>query len=107
MHGGGPQIAAMLNKLRDLVRLREWAAGHRQADRRGGRDGPLGLLNKDIVSAINRQGGKAVGISGKDANLMIARKITEMADPGSSNLMKAVDIGYVGDPSRSIRTSST
>ena len=56
-----------------------------------------GLINKDIVSAINRQGGKAVGICGKDANLMIARKITEMPDP-ESNLMKAVDIGYVGDP---------
>src|SRR6185295_11916322 len=42
-------------------------------------------------------GGKAVGISGKDANLMVARKITAMADP-ESNLMKAVDIGYVGDP---------
>jgi acetylglutamate kinase len=56
-----------------------------------------GLINKDIVTAINRQGGKAVGISGKDANLMIARKITEMPDP-ESNLMQAVDIGYVGDP---------
>src|SRR6478752_1224655 len=56
-----------------------------------------GLINKDIVTAINRQGGKAVGISGKDANLMIAKKITEMPDP-QSNLMKAVDIGYVGDP---------
>jgi len=56
-----------------------------------------GLINKDIVTAINREGGKAVGISGKDANLMIARKITHMADP-ESNLMKAVDIGYVGEP---------
>ncbi len=56
-----------------------------------------GLINKDIVSAINRQGGKAVGICGKDANLMIARKITEMPDP-ESNIMKAVDIGYVGEP---------
>src|SRR4029079_17289459 len=56
-----------------------------------------GLINKDIVSAINRQGGKAVGISGKDANLMVAKKITEIPDP-ESNLMKAVDIGYVGDP---------
>jgi acetylglutamate kinase len=56
-----------------------------------------GLINKDIVTAINRQGGKAVGISGKDANLMIARKITQMPDP-QSNLMQAVDIGYVGDP---------
>ena len=42
-----------------------------------------GRINKDIVSAINRQGGKAVGICGKDANLMIARKITQMADPVS------------------------
>ena len=56
-----------------------------------------GAINKDIVSAINRQGGKAVGISGKDANLMKARRITELADP-DSNLMRAVDIGYVGDP---------
>ncbi len=40
-----------------------------------------GQINKDIVSAINRQGGKAVGICGKDANLMIARRITEMPDP--------------------------
>ena len=56
-----------------------------------------GKINKEIVSAINRQGGKAVGISGKDANLMIAKKITEMPDP-QSNLMKAVDIGYVGEP---------
>jgi acetylglutamate kinase len=56
-----------------------------------------GGINKDIVSAINRQGGKAVGISGKDANLMIAKKITQMPDP-QSNEMKDVDIGYVGDP---------
>ncbi|HRY07983.1 MAG TPA: acetylglutamate kinase, partial [Hyphomicrobiaceae bacterium] len=56
-----------------------------------------GKINKEIVSAINRQGGKAVGISGKDANLMIAKQITEMPDP-ESNLMQAVDIGYVGDP---------
>ena len=56
-----------------------------------------GAINKEIVSSINSQGGKAVGISGKDANLMIARRITEMPDP-ESNLMQAVDIGYVGDP---------
>ena len=35
-----------------------------------------GLINKDIVTAINRHGGKAVGISGKDANLMVAKRIT-------------------------------
>jgi len=56
-----------------------------------------GSINKDIVSAINRQGGKAVGICGKDANLMIARTITKIQDP-ESNITKAVDIGYVGEP---------
>jgi acetylglutamate kinase len=56
-----------------------------------------GAINKDIVSAINRHGGKAVGISRQDANLLRARRITELADP-ESNLMKAVDIGYVGEP---------
>ncbi|HWK40258.1 MAG TPA: acetylglutamate kinase [Hyphomicrobium sp.] len=97
VHGGGPQIAAMLKKLQINS---DFVHGLRVTDK------PIvevvemvlsGLINKDIVSAINRQGGKAVGISGKDANLMIAQRITEMPDP-ESNLMKAVDIGYVGDP---------
>ena len=48
------------------------------------------------MSAINRQGGKAVGICGKDANLMIARRSPRCRIP--TNLMKAVDIGFVGDP---------
>jgi acetylglutamate kinase len=56
-----------------------------------------GAINKEIVTAINRQGGKAVGICGKDANLLLAKKITQMPDP-ESNIMKAVDLGYVGDP---------
>jgi acetylglutamate kinase len=56
-----------------------------------------GAINKGIVSAINRQGGKAVGICGKDANLLIAKRVTEMPDP-ETNVVKPVDIGYVGDP---------
>jgi acetylglutamate kinase len=97
VHGGGPQIESMLKKLhikshfvnvlrvtdKTTVEVVEMVLA--------------GQINKDIVSAINRQGGKAVGICGKDANLMIARKITEMPDP-ESNVVKAVDIGYVGDP---------
>ncbi|MGE0023250.1 MAG: acetylglutamate kinase [Hyphomicrobium sp.] len=97
VHGGGPQIATMLAKLE--IRS-EFVHGLRVTD------APTievvemvlaGRINKDIVSAINRQGGKAVGICGKDANLMVARKITQMPDPTSSE-MKDVDIGYVGDP---------
>jgi acetylglutamate kinase len=97
VHGGGPQIA---NMLRRLALKSEFVHGLRVTDKPTVEVVEMvlaGLINKDIVTAINRQGGKAVGISGKDANLMIARKITEMPDP-ESNLMQAVDIGYVGDP---------
>jgi acetylglutamate kinase len=97
VHGGGPQIAAMLKRLQLKS---EFVHGLRVTDKPTVEVVEMvlaGLINKDIVTAINRQGGKAVGISGKDANLMIARKITQIADP-ESNLMKAVDIGYVGDP---------
>lgn len=97
VHGGGPQIANMLKKL-DIKS--EFVNGLRVTDKPTVEVVEMvlaGLINKDIVSAINRQGGKAVGISGKDANLMIARRITEMADP-ETNEMKPVDIGFVGDP---------
>jgi acetylglutamate kinase len=97
VHGGGPQIASMLNKLEIKS---DFVNGLRVTDKPTVEVVEMvlaGKINKEIVSAINRQGGKAVGISGKDANLMVAKKITEMPDP-QSNLMKAVDIGYVGDP---------
>ncbi|MFM1816472.1 MAG: Acetylglutamate kinase [Pseudomonadota bacterium] len=97
VHGGGPQIASMLEKLQ--IRS-DFVNGLRVTDKPTVEIVEMvlaGAINKEIVSAINRQGGKAVGISGKDANLMLAKRITEMPDP-ESNLMKAVDIGYVGDP---------
>ena len=97
VHGGGPQIAGMLNRLQLKS---EFVHGLRVTDKPTVEVVEMvlaGLINKDIVTAINRVGGKAVGISGKDANLMVAKKITEIPDP-ESNLMKAVDIGYVGDP---------
>jgi acetylglutamate kinase len=97
VHGGGPQIAGMLKR---LSLKSEFVHGLRVTDKPTVEVVEMvlaGLINKDIVTAINRQGGKAVGISGKDANLMIARKITQMPHP-ESNLMQAVDIGYVGDP---------
>jgi acetylglutamate kinase len=97
VHGGGPQIAGMLKRLQLKS---EFVNGLRVTDKPTVEVVEMvlsGLINKDIVTAINRQGGKAVGISGKDANLMVAKKITELPDPGS-NLMQAVDLGYVGDP---------
>ncbi len=97
VHGGGPQIASMLKRLQLKS---EFVNGLRVTDKPTVEVVEMvlaGLINKDIVTAINRQGGKAVGISGKDANLMIAKRITHVTDP-ESNLMKAVDIGLVGDP---------
>jgi len=97
VHGGGPQIASMLKRLQLKS---EFVNGLRVTDKPTVEVVEMvlaGLINKDIVSNINRHGGRAVGISGKDANLMIAKRITQMADP-ESNLMKAVDIGLVGDP---------
>ena len=97
VHGGGPQIANMLKKLEIKS---DFVQGLRVTDKPTVEVVEMvlaGLINKEIVSAINQQGGKAVGICGKDANLMIAKKITELQDP-ESNLMKSVDIGFVGDP---------
>jgi acetylglutamate kinase len=97
VHGGGPQIGEMLKRLEIKS---EFVQGLRVTDKPTVEVAEMvlsGLINKSLVTAINQQGGKAVGLSGKDANLMFARRITQMQDP-ESNLMKAVDIGYVGDP---------
>jgi len=97
VHGGGPQIGSMLSK---LAIKSDFINGLRVTDKPTVEVVEMvlsGKINKEIVSAINQQGGKAVGISGKDANLMVAKKITQMPDP-QSNEMKEIDIGYVGDP---------
>jgi acetylglutamate kinase len=97
VHGGGPQIGEMLDRLQITS---DFVHGLRVTDEATVKVVEMvlaGGINKDIVSSINRQGGKAVGICGKDANLMIARRITQMPDPGSSE-MKSVDIGFVGEP---------
>ncbi len=97
VHGGGPQIGSMLQK---LAIKSDFVHGLRVTDKATVEVVEMvlsGKINKEIVSAINQQGGKAVGISGKDANLMIAKKITEMPDP-QTNVVQQVDIGYVGDP---------
>jgi acetylglutamate kinase len=98
VHGGGPQIASMLKRLQLKS---EFVHGLRVTDKATVEVVEMvlaGQINKEIVSAINRQGGKAVGISGKDANLMIARKVTELPDP-ETGVVQPVDIGFVGDPS--------
>lgn len=98
VHGGGPQIGRMLDKLGIKS---EFRAGLRVTDKATVEIVEMvlaGGINKEIVQAINREGGRAVGLCGKDGNMVIVRKATRtMIDP-DSNIEKIVDLGFVGEP---------
>ena len=57
-----------------------------------------GTINKSIVSAINAAGGRAVGLSGKDGNLIQAKKLQRSVKDPESNIEKILDLGFVGEP---------
>ena len=98
VHGGGPQINEMLDRLQitsefkdglrvttaDTVEVVEMVLA--------------GVINKRIVAAINAQGGQAVGLSGKDANLIVCEKALKTTRDPDSNIEKVLDLGFVGDP---------
>jgi acetylglutamate kinase len=100
VHGGGPQIGGMLKRLGIKS---EFADGLRITDAATIEVVEMvlaGSINKQIVGFINAAGGKAVGLSGKDGDMVRARKISRrVADPGSS-IEKVVDLGFVGEPER-------
>lgn len=98
VHGGGPQIGRMLDRLKIQSRFID---GLRVTDREtvGVVEMVLaGTINKEIVSAINGQGGFAVGLSGKDGNLIRADKIKRTRRDPDSNIEKVLDLGFVGEP---------
>ncbi len=100
VHGGGPQIQAMLEKLGIKS---EFAAGLRITDAATIEIVEMvlaGSINKQIVGYINAAGGKAMGLSGKDGNLVLARKITRRVVDPSSQIEKVVDLGFVGEPEK-------
>jgi acetylglutamate kinase len=100
VHGGGPQIGDMLKRLGIKS---EFAGGLRVTDAATIEVVEMvlaGSINKQIVGYINAAGGKAVGLCGKDGNMVLARKVTRtMVDPGS-HIEKVVDLGFVGEPSK-------
>src|SRR2546423_6938671 len=100
VHGGGPQIGEMLNRLGIKS---EFADGLRITDKATIEIVEMvlaGSINKQIVGFINAAGGRAVGLSGKDGNMVTARKLTRtMVDPGSS-IERVVDLGFVGEPEK-------
>jgi acetylglutamate kinase len=97
VHGGGPQISDLLKKIGKESRF---VAGMRVTDRETMDVVEMvlgGLVNKEIVNLINRHGGKAVGLSGKDGELIRARKLVfNESDPGTGE-PEIVDIGHVGE----------
>jgi acetylglutamate kinase len=100
VHGGGPQIGGMLNRLGIKS---QFAAGLRVTDAATIEIVEMvlaGSINKQIVGFINGAGGRAVGLCGKDGNMVLARKISRsMVDP-DSQIEKIVDLGFVGEPEK-------
>ncbi len=100
VHGGGPQIGEMLKRLGIKS---EFAGGLRITDAATIEIVEMvlaGSINSQIVGFINEAGGKAVGLTGKDGNMVLARKVNRtVIDPGS-NIEKMVDLGFVGEPEK-------
>lgn len=98
VHGGGPQIGAMLERLK--IRS-SFVDGLRVTDRETVEIVEMvlsGSINKQIVTEINRAGGTAVGLSGKDGDLVRARKLASARRASDSNIEKVLDLGFVGEP---------
>ncbi len=100
VHGGGPQIEAMLKKLGIKS---EFAEGLRITDAKTVEVVEMvlaGSINKQIVGYINAAGGKAIGLCGKDGNMVQARKVNRSVVDPNSNIEKVVDLGFVGEPEK-------
>jgi acetylglutamate kinase len=100
VHGGGPQIGAMLKRLGVKS---EFVDGLRVTDAATAEVAEMvlaGSINKEIVALIQKAGGRAVGISGKDAGLVTARKVERSAVDPDSSIERLIDLGFVGEPAR-------
>jgi acetylglutamate kinase len=104
VHGGGPQIGAMLKKLGVESAFID---GLRVTDAETAKVAEMvlsGAINKEIVSWISQAGGKAVGISGKDGGFVTAEKVSRTTRDPDSNIERVVDLGFVGEPKTIDRT---
>ncbi len=98
VHGGGPQIGAMLERLKIKS---SFIDGLRVTDRATVEIVEMvlsGSINKEIAAAINSAGGRAIGLSGKDASLIRARQLKRKHKDPDSNIEKVLDLGFVGEP---------
>jgi len=98
VHGGGPQIGAMLKASGIESRFVD---GLRVTDAETAKIAEMvlsGAINKEIVSWIGKAGGRAVGISGKDGRLVVAEKVRRTHVNPDSNVEEEIDLGFVGEP---------
>ena len=96
VHGGGPQVD---NLLKELGRQSKRIDGMRVTDKSTMDIVEMvlgGSVNKSIVSLINKHGGRAIGMTGKDANLILAKKLM-MEKIGADGIAVPIDLGFVGD----------
>jgi acetylglutamate kinase len=100
VHGGGPQIEAMLKKIGVKS---QYAAGLRVTDKETLEVVEMvlaGSINKQMVGYINEAGGKAIGLCGKDGNMVVGRQLTRAVVDPDSAIEKIVDLGFVGEPEK-------
>ena len=98
VHGGGPQIGSMLKKLGVES---SFIDGLRVTDEQTAKVAEMvlsGAINKELVAWIGQAGGRAIGISGKDAGFVRAAKVARTTRDPDSNIERAVDLGFVGEP---------
>jgi acetylglutamate kinase len=100
VHGGGPQIGAMLKRLAIPSNFIDGLRVTDQAAMEVVEMVLTGAINKQIVSGINAAGGHAVGLSGKEGNLVIARKLERIKIDPVTQESKSIDLGFVGEPER-------
>jgi acetylglutamate kinase len=100
VHGGGPQINKMLDKLAVKPVFRE---GLRVTDQETMDVVEMvlaGGINKSIVASIQQAGGRAMGISGKDGSLLIAERMVKEKKNAETGQIEKIDFGFVGEPAR-------
>ncbi len=98
VHGGGPQIGAMLKKLGVES---TFVDGLRVTDKATAEVAEMvlsGAINKELVGWVNQAGGKAIGLSGKDGKMVRAEKVNRTVKDPDSQIEQAVDLGFVGEP---------
>jgi acetylglutamate kinase len=104
VHGGGPQIGQMLDRMG--IRS-EFKGGLRVTDKATVEIVEMvlaGSINKEIVALINQEGEWAIGLCGKDGNMVFAEKAKRTVIDPESNIEKVVDLGFVGEPVEVDRT---